>query len=430
MKTTTSKKVLQHCIMPLLCFMVIEMHPLFSQTNNTISIEQCYVLAEKNYPLSKVNDLLEKSKDYTVQNLTAGVLPQINFAGQATYQSDVTKISIPGITIPSITKDQYKLSGEITQTLTDFALNKQQKDIQRNAAGIQEGNINTELYKLKDRINQLYFGILLVNGQLEQNALTKKDISSVMSKVEASIKNGTDFRTSLDKLQAELLKADQRDIELLASKNAFIQMLSLFTNQSFDLNTSFVKPTNPALATTINRPELKVYDLQKNNSLLQKKLVAAKNIPKVNLFFQGGIGKPSPINMLSRDLSPYYITGVRLNWNLGGLYTLHKENLIANNDKSITELQQNTFLFNTHISLTQQQNELNKLHQLIETDEQLIKLREDIKNTAAVQLENGVINTNDYVKEVNAVDLARQNLVLHQIQLLQSSFNYNTTSGN
>jgi outer membrane protein TolC len=314
--------------------------------------------------------------------------------------------------------------------LTDFALYAQQKKIQNNIAGIQTENINTELYKLKDRINQLYFGILLVSGQLEQNKLTRKDITTVMSKVEASIKNGTDFRTSMDKLNAELIKADQREIELNNSKNSFMNMLGLFINKQLDANTTFEQPADLLLNNKINRPELKVFEIQKNNALLQKKMLSAKNYPKINLFFQGGIGKPSPVNLFTKDLTPYYITGIRMFWNISGLYTLHKDNLIADNDQKIVEVQERTFLFNTSLSLTQQQSEVTKINQLIESDMKLIQLREAIRTTAEVQLENGVINTNDYLKEVNAVDIARQNLVLHQIQLLQSSYNYNSTSGN
>ena len=126
MKKTKLKQTALPRLMLFVCFILVKLCPLYSQTNPIISLEECYALAEKNYPLAKINDLIERSKDYTVQNLTAAILPQINLAGQATYQSDVTKISIPGITIPSITKDQYKLYGEVTQTLTDFALNKQQ----------------------------------------------------------------------------------------------------------------------------------------------------------------------------------------------------------------------------------------------------------------------------------------------------------------
>lgn len=401
-----------------------------AQSLPSINILECYELAKSNYPLTQQKDLIESSRNYTIQNLAAGVSPQISISGQATYQSAVTKVTIPGIDIPTVSKDQYKLNTDVSQSLTDFALYAQQKKIQNNIAGIQTENINTELYKLKDRINQLYFGILLVSGQLEQNKLTRKDITTVMSKVEASIKNGTDFRTSMDKLNAELIKADQREIELNNSKNSFMNMLGLFINKQLDANTTFEQPANLLLNNKINRPELKVFEIQKNNALLQKKMLSAKNYPKINLFFQGGIGKPSPVNLFTKDLTPYYITGIRMFWNISGLYTLHKDNLIADNDQKIVEVQERTFLFNTSLSLTQQQSEVTKINQLIESDMKLIQLREAIRTTAEVQLENGVINTNDYLKEVNAVDIARQNLVLHQIQLLQSSYNYNSTSGN
>jgi hypothetical protein len=207
-------------------------------------------------------------------------------------------------------------------------------------------------------------------------------------------------------------------------------MLSLFINMPIDEHTILVKPAPPLLPDTIMRPELRLYTLQKNTSLLQRKMLATKSYPKLSAFFQGGTGKPSPVNLLKPGFQPFYITGLRLNWALGTLYTFKKERLINENDRKVIDVQQNIFLFNTKLSLKQQQSEADKYRQLIETDDEIIRLRESVKKTSAVQLENGVITTNDYLKEVNEEDAARQNKILHELQWLMALYAEKTTSGN
>lgn len=395
-----------------------------------ITLEQCYRLAEATYPLSRQRGLIEKTKEYTIENLSKGVYPQLTVSGTGTYQSDVTNISFPGYNKPSVPKDQYKLYGEVSQTLSDFGINKQRKELSRTDAELQEQNLNTELFKLKDRVNQLFFGVLLIDGQLEQNELSKKDIRTGMAKVQAAIKNGTDFNSSLNKLKAELLKTDQRSIELKASRKAYTDMLGLLINLPINETTVLIKPAVPLLSDSINRPELRTYDLQIKSYLQQQHLTRISNYPQLSAFFQGGLGKPSPVNILSTDLSGYYITGFRLNWNIGGLYTYKKDRLINKNDREMVLAQRYTFLFNTGLTLQQKNADIARYRQLIQSDNEIIELRDSVKQTSAVQLQNGVITANDYLLDINAEGQARQDRVLHEMQLLMSQYDHKTTSGN
>jgi outer membrane protein TolC len=402
------------------------------QTEKPLSLVDCYKLAEANYPLVKQRELIQLSKAYSVENIGKGMLPQIAINGQATYQSDVTQIpiSIPGMNIQSIPKDQYKIYGEITQPLTDLTTIRQQKQLQETNSTIQERNLEVELYKLKERINQLFFGMLLIDGQLAQNELLKKDIENGMNKVNAAISNGLELKTSLNKLKAELLKANQRSIELKSSRKAYADMLALFIHQPVDEQTKLEKPITVAPASSINRPELAVFDFQQKGYQVQSKLISIKNLPRVNFFFQGGLGQPSPVNMLSRDLSTYYLTGLRLNWNISGYYTYKRDKQINAINMDLIGAQRETFIFNTSLTLRQQNAEVTKLQELITSDKEIVALRENVKTASSAQLENGVITANDYLKEINAEDQARQALALHEIQLLVAQYNYQTTSGN
>lgn len=397
----------------------------------SLTIETCYSLAAENYPLVKQRELLAKSNEYTLQNLSKGYLPQLTIAGQATYQSEVTQvpISLPGMNIPTLSKDQYKFYGEVNQTLFDGGVIKQQKLTQQSNLEVEQQKLEVELYKIRERINQLFFGMLLVDEQIRQTELLKQDINLGLKKTEAAIANGTAFKSSADVLRAELLNADQRTTELKATRSAYAEMLGLFINRPLDGNVTVEKPKTLTVSSDINRPEITLYESQNKTIDAQYKLLTARNLPKLNLFVQGGYGRPA-LNMLSNDFEAYYIGGVRLNWSLSGLYTLKNDKALLDLNRKTIAIQKETFLFNTNYSLRQQSAEVNKYTELLTSDNAIIALRTSVKQTASVQLENGVITSNDYLREVNAEDKARQNKIVHEIQLLMAQYAQQTTTGN
>jgi len=405
--------------------------PFAMQAQTTLTIEECYTLAKQNYPLVKQHDLIEKTKEYSVENAAKGYLPQFTVSGQATYQSDVTSIpiSLPGLKVPTLSKDQYKIYGEADQTIYDGGAIKYQKQSKDASAVIQQQTLEVSLYDLKNRINQLFFGVLLIDGQLKQNTLQQKDIENGIDKTQAQVTNGTAFRSSLDELKASLLKAEQSRIELQANRKAYIDMLALFINRPLEETTVLVKPEPKLLTDSIYRPELTMYDYQKTTYDIQDKMLQANTLPKLQLFAQGGYGKPG-LNLLKTDFSFYYIGGVRLNWSLSSFYTLKNDKRISNLNRKNIDVQKETFLFNTHVTLKQQSAETVKYTALIAKDNDIVALRSSVKAAAAAQLANGVITSHDYITQVDAEDQAMQSLILHQIQLLQAQYNYQTTSGN
>lgn len=403
----------------------------FAQEKESLTLDECYALARENYPVVKQLELIRKSADYSVDNASRGYLPQFQLAGQATYQSEVTEIpiSLPNVEIDALSKDQYKLYGEVVQPLTDIVVIRGQKELIRSDALAQEQKTEVELYKLRDRINQLFFGILLIDARIQRTELLKKDIQSGLDKVNAAIENGVALKSSGDELEAELLKAEQRTIELKANRRGYMAMLRLFTGKDLGEATSLVPTAHSTLASTIERPELMLYEAQKKSIDIQTKLIDAQNLPRFSLFFQGGFGRPA-LNFLNNDFNGYYIGGLRLQWNLSGFYTSRKRKKILRLNHEAVDLQRQTFLLNTEISLTGQSNEIAKLKELIDADEKIIVLRTRVKNTAKSQLENGTITAGDYLIQVNTEDRARQDLLLHQTQLQMAYNNHKTTSGN
>jgi outer membrane protein TolC len=398
-----------------------------------LTLEDCYEKARINYPLIKQKDYIEKTKDYSVSNVWNGYLPQITISGQATYQSDVTSlpISIPGMTIETLTQDQYKAIADVSQVVYDGGIMSAHADIQRSSAEVDDQKVEIELLKLKDRINQIYFGILLLDEQLGQTELIKIDLNASHDKLSSAFLNGTATKPNVDILKAELLKTDQREIELKFARKAFTEMLGLLINQELNEGIKLEIPQiqNFVESFEINRPEVKLFSSQVNLIENQRGLTLAKILPKASLFFQGGYGKPT-LNMLENKFDWYYIAGVRLTWSPSNLYSNSNESEINELNKKSVEAQKETFLLNTNLSLKQQNSEIEKLHSLIKVDKQIIEIRTSVKEASKAQLENGVITSNDFIRELNAEDNAKQNLTIHSIQLMLAKQNFQLTLGN
>jgi outer membrane protein TolC len=398
-----------------------------------LTLEDCYEKSRMNYPLIKQKDFIEKTKDYNVSNVWNGYFPQVTINGQATYQSDVTQVPsfLPGLIIQKLSKDQYKVVADVTQTIYDGGIMSSQAGIQESVYEIDNQKIEIELLNLKERINQIYLGALLLEAQLAQIELVKDDLNESISKLDAAYLNGTATKSDVDVLRAELLKTEQRIIELQSSRISYLNMLGLLINENLNESTILSIPSRIDFlsADKIIRPELALYSAQKNLIKNQDGLTVSKIIPKASLFFQGGYGRPG-LNMFINDFDWFYMTGIRFSWSLSNFYSHGNESEINQLNLQGIDALTETFLLNTKITASQQLQEMVKLNKMIEVDKGIIELRTSVKLAAQSKLENGVITPGDYIRELNAEDIAKQNLAIHTIQLLLTQYNYKITTGN
>jgi outer membrane protein TolC len=398
-----------------------------------LTLEECYNKARANYPLIKQKEYIARIEEYNVSNVWKGYFPQITISGQTTYQSDVTTIpfSFPGIKIESLTQDQYKAAADISQVIYDGGIMSAQAEIQRSSAEVDDQKVEVEMMKVKERINQIYFGILLSDAQISQIDLVKKDLIASLDKITAALQNGITTQSSVDIIKAELLKTNQKEIEAISSRKTLIDILCQLIKQKLDEPLKLEQPSLKIISTEeeINRPELKLFESQTKMIEIQNELTLSKILPKASLFFQGGYGKPT-LNMLKNNFDWYYITGARLTWSPSNLYTFSNEKEIIELSKKSIDVQKETYLLNTNISLNQQKREIEKLRELIVIDKQIIDIRTTVKESSRAQLENGVITASDYIRELNAEDQVKQNLAVHTIQLLLANQNYQLSTGN
>ncbi|HMU71304.1 MAG TPA: TolC family protein, partial [Ferruginibacter sp.] len=364
-------------------------------------------------------------------NLNLKWLPQADLNAQATYQSDVTSVPIklPNLSIDEPSKDQYKGTLDLVQPVFDGGVTGTQKKIQRATTNIESQKVEVDLYQLRSRVNTYFFTALLMDENIRIMELTKADLENNIRKVSAQAANGIATNSNVDVLKAELLKVSQRIIEYQANRKSAIEMLDVLTGSPIDAHTSFVKPAMLAdKDETISRPELKLFDYQKQQFRLQSRLIQAKANPKVSLFGTGGYGRPA-LNMLKNEFQWYYLGGVKLSIPITGQFTRQREMKVMRMQEQIVEKQREAFLSNNRQLQVQQKNELEKYGQLIGSDAEIVGLRTKIKENASVRLANGIITSSDYITELNAENQAMLAQKLHEVQWLQAQYNYKLIIG-
>ena len=395
-----------------------------------ITLDDCHAKAQANYPLIRQYGLIEKSKDYNLSNAGKGYLPQITFSAKVSYQSEVTglPVSMPGIT--SLNKDQYGATVDINQVVWDGGVIKSKRESLRTFSEVENKNVEVELYTINDRVNQLYFGILLLDAQLEQNRLFQEELQQNYDKVSVCMKNGIANQADLDAVKVEQLKALQTKSQLTAQKSAYIDMLSAMTGEKLNMNVALVKPGQiSGINTSIQRPELELYDAKIKNLEAQNREIHAGLMPKLGLFLTGGYGNPG-LNMLKSGFSGYYIAGARLSWNFGSFYSnKNNKNLIRNNINSV-RLQQETFLFNVNLDISKKQSEIDKYREQLKYDDEIIALQSSVRQSSETKMANGALSGIDFMRDVTAEEMAKQAKIRHEIEMLWAMYNLKWTMDN
>ena len=402
--------------------------PIAAFAQERISLEDCYRLARDHYPTVQKLDLIAKGEDYTLANANKAYLPQISIIGQATYQSEtidfsesIGRLPLP-ITLPEVSKDQYKVVGEVSQLLYNGGATQAQKQLIKAQSAVQAQAVETQLYALKQRVSNLYFGVLLIDAQLSQNQLNVETLQSQLEKATVALKYGTTLASQVAELKAEIVRLSMQRTEYEATKTLYLQMLSTFIGQPLSTNTLLERPQSRRIGKGNQRPELKGFDLQQAVLEAQERQLSSEYLPKIGLFAQGAYGRPT-LNILKNEFDFYYIAGVRLQWHLSPLYSLsNRKQLLRFQGESLSADRQ-AFMMSTELDLTQQQTQISKLQRLMEQDKESVALRHQVAQAAQVQLDNGVITTHEYLQKVNAEHLAQQTLLLHEIQLLQAQEN-------
>lgn len=412
--------------------LVLIIVPFFTTAQQHLSLEDCYALVNKNYPIAKQSKLLQEKSALDIATINLGKLPRLELNAQVTYQSDVTQlpIKIPNLTVDPANKDQYKATFDVNQILYNGGLinaNAEMKEIQTKT---QQQQVQVNLYQLKSKINQLYFSILLSQEKMEILKAKQQQLVSKVNEVKTAVKYGAILAASEKILEAESLKIKQQLTEINYDKKRFIANLASLTFSTIPDNVILIKPIFEKNFTTINgRPELQLFDLQNQQIEHSKTIITKNKVPKINAFGQAGYGNPG-LNMLDNSFQTFYMLGVKANWNVFDWNKSKKEKEALTISEAIIVTEKETFLVNTNLQLQEMENEINKLDEITSTDSEIIALRQYVVKSADSQLKNGVITASDYLIELTNLYEAKLNQKIHEIQLDLANANYLIINGN
>ena len=392
----------------------------FVSAFSQITLDECRKLARANYPLIKRFRLVEQSRSLSVSNASKAWLPKVSVAAGAVAMTDIMENTVAG-TAADVSNEIY-VSVNVSQQIYDGGSVSSSKRLEDARSDVEREQVNVAIYDVYERIDQLYFGILLLDEQIRQVRLLQDDLSLSYQAISGMVRGGVANQTDLDAVKVEQVKAAQTETGLVTSRATYLKMLSTFIGKPISDSVNLVRPAESDVSGMVNnRPELALYSAQ--NRLLDQQLKSLDTYlrPRLGLFLQGGYGNPA-LNMLKNGFEAYYKVGATLTWNFGSLYTRANDKRKIETERLNIQAEREAFLFNTGLQSELQRGNIESLRRQISQDDEIIALRENIRSKADVKVANGTETVNEMLRDINAVSEARLTKAFHEIQLLQEIY--------
>lgn len=398
-----------------------------------ITIEECVRLAEDNYPLIKKYELLSATREIDLSDINTSWLPRIGAYGQVTGQNVVPSFPKPltgvleqmGQEMKGLGKVQYKVGVDVSQTIWDGGTSAIRRDMTRSKEETQRATLDVELYSVRERVENLYFAVLLTEEQIAQNQVTQNLLIRNLEKLRAMLRNGTAMQSDLDMVEAQSLTLAQNIAMAQNAVKGYRCVLGIFTGKNLE-NQQFTRPTaTEPQSSESERPELKLFESRLKLNRLSDRLTDTSLMPKIGFFAQAYYGYPGFDyfkSMINRDLSFNILAGVKVSWNIDSFYTrknssrktlVNAENIAADRD---------LFIFNSDMQTASQRVAIEGIRNIMKDDSKIIELRSNVRKAAESQLENGIIDATALLTKISDENLARLTAQLHTIQLLQEIY--------
>lgn len=402
------------------------------------TLEECQQAAERNYPLIVQHDLIAHTTDLTVDNIQKGWLPQLTATAQATYQSAVTAwpdemkglMQQMGVDMKGLAKDQYRIGIDLQQTVFDGGMINAQKQVAREQGAVKQAQLDVDLYQVRQRVNEMYFGLLLLDDQIRLNGDLQKLLTASEKKLTSMVKHGTAAQCDLNNVIAERLNVVQQETTLESQRRVLLAMLGTFCGLEMS---QVIKPAAIESVEGNNRPELRLIDSQLRLADAQDKALKAALLPRVGVFAQGYYGYPGYNmfkDMMGRDWSWNGMVGARLTWNIGALYTHRNDKAKVQLQRETAQNQREVFLFNNRLEQMQHNEAIERYRSLMSQDQEIISLRGQVRKAAESKLSHGIIDVNDLLRDINSENAARVQQSIHEIEMLKQMYDLKYTTNN
>ena len=401
---------------------------------HAISLEECYSMVRDNYPLIKQYELTEAMSRYSFENAAMGYVPQISLSGQATYQSDVTAfpeafdnlLKFAGVEMVGLSHDQYKVQLNITQTIWDGGYTKAQREAVKAQQEVSKLTLDKDMEALKTRVNQMYFGILVMESNLKTNLQMDTLMSANLASVQSAVSNGTAMQSDMDNIRVELLSLRQQRRQIETAVRIYKDMLAIMIGRKIEDDEIFEVPQVQLVDPNLNlRPELQLFDARIKALDSQKRMLDVAIMPKLSFFAQGWYGKPG-LNifddMANNTMSWNGIAGISFKWDITGFYTRKNDLRKLDLSRRSIELQRDAYKWNTDIQQTQIQKEIDRMYEIKSSDDEIVDLRKSVRQASESKYRNGVITVNDLLRDIMNENNAMQERSRHELELLKNIY--------
>lgn len=403
-------------------------------TVKAITLEDCYRMVRENYPLIKQYSLTEAMSRYSFENAAMGYVPRISLSAQASYQSDAVAfpeqfnnlLKMAGVEMGGMPKDLYKVQLEISQTIWDGGYSKAQREAVKAQQEVSELTLDKDMDALKSRVNQMYFGILVMTENIRTNEYMDTLMTANMAAVESAVANGTATQSDIDNIKVELLTLRQQRTQLESMLKTYKDMLAIMIGRKIEDSEVFEKPEVKLVDVTQNRrTELRLFDARIRQIESQKKMLDVAVMPKFALFAQGWYGRPG-LNMFNDmmydKLTWNGIAGITMKWDITGFYTRKNDRRKIELSQRSVEAQRDAFKWNTDIQSVQIQNEIERMYDLKASDDEIVRLRSSVRKASESKYRNGVITLNDLLRDMTNENNAMVSSTLHELEMLKNIY--------
>lgn len=402
------------------------------------SVERCKEMAREHYPLIRRYGLIEQSRDYTLSNAARAWLPQVTLSGQATLQSDVVSwpeefesmLAMQGLDMPGIRRDQYKMQIDVQQTLWDGGKSRTDRAIAESEAAQERMSTEVELYAVDSRVEDIYFGILLMQEQQRQIGEMMQRLQTNLDHMNVLVENGMVMQADADAVEVQLLTQRQSIGQVETRLQSFRRILGLFIGEELGEAPLPMPVAEEPVGYGSERPELRLMDAQMALLQAREQMVDVSLAPRVALFAQGYYGYPG-LNMFENMVSHRWtlngIVGVRMNWNISSLYTSKTSRRQLQNARDNVMLQREVFAFNSRLQAEQESAEVRRIREAIADDDRIVALRSRVREAAEARLQEGMIDTHDLLGTISDETSAKIARSTHQIELVKAIYDLKHT---
>ena len=407
-----------------------------------LTLQEARQLAVDNYPLVRDYDLITLTERYNLQNAAKAWLPQVELGAQATWQPDVSAypdvlkemLSQRGRDLKGMSPWQWKAQVDVRQVIWDGGRIKASQDVAKREAEEDRLSNEVELYRLRERIDDLYFSLLLLSQQGEAIRSSIALLQANLDRVNSLVVNGAAMQSDADAIEAELLSTKQQLISVQSAMKAYRNILALYVGARADEELEEPSPVMlPSANDSRMRPEQRLMSARQETLLARQSQVRKESMPQIGAFAQGYFGYPGMNfmeSMMSRDPSFNAMLGVSVSWNIGSLYTRKNKLLSLQAAADRVDVSRRVFEFNTDVQATQYRTEIDRLREISESDKAIVELRGRVRNASEARLREGIVEPTDLLlritDEKNALISANSHRIeyLKAIYQLQNILNY------